>query len=194
MRDIWKLAWRLLAITLVAALALGVTNYVTKDPIAQQDREKNDKARQAVFEECDRFEQVDVDEAMAGAQIETLKPLEIYAAYKGDEQMGYTFKIAPKGYGGEIELTVGISFEGKVTGLTVGSNSETAGLGANATKEEFRNLFVDKDQFPLEVSKSASGDNEIQALTGATITSKAVATGVNDAMSFYQQFLSKERK
>ena len=129
MRDIWKLAWRLLAITLVAALALGVTNYVTKDPIAQQDREKNDKARQAVFEACDRFEPVDVDEAMGGAQIETLKPLEIYAAYQGDEQMGYTFKIAPKGYGGEIELTVGISFEGKVTGLTVGTNSETPGLG-----------------------------------------------------------------
>ena len=66
----------------------------------------------------------------------------------------------PLAYNQKLSLIHILSFEGKVTGLTVGTNSETPGLGANATKEEFRNLFVEKDQFPLEaVSYTHLGGN-----------------------------------
>ena len=97
--------------------------------------------------------------------------------------MGYTFKIAPKGYGGEIELTVGISFEGKVTGLTVGTNSETPGLGAKAQSD--KNWITQFAGQPADGSLAVSKDGgTINAITGATITSRAVTDGVNTAAAY----------
>ena len=99
--------------------------------------------------------------------------------------------MSTKGYGGQIQLMVGISKEGKLAGIKILSQSETPGLGANATLPSFYEQYKEKPiSKDLEVVKSGtSEDNQIQALTGATITSKAVTTGVNEAIKFYQENL-----
>ena len=96
------------------------------------------------------------------------------------------FKTSAKGYGGDIDLMVGIDTSGKVTGVSILSISETAGLGMNAKNESFINQYMGKSG-TIGVSKNGASDTEIQALTGATITSKAVTSAVNTALSLYSQ-------
>ena len=83
-------------------------------------------------------------------------------------------KNFPKGYGGEMEVMVGVDMEGKVTRINVGNNNETPGLGQNATKPEFQAQFTSKNwNEGVSVIKSGTPkDNEIVAIAGATITSK----------------------
>ena len=115
---------------------------------------------------------------------------------KGTEIAGYAIKVAPKGYGGPVEIMVGISTDGKVTGIKILSHTETPGLGANAPQPKFSDQYKDKPtKDKLEVVKTVpSKENQIQAITGATITSKAVTLGVNDAIDFYNSSLKGDKK
>ena len=99
----------------------------------------------------------------------------IYAGTEG----GWVVEVIPSGFGGELDMVVGISPEGVVTGVSIISMSETSGLGANAMKESFRSQYAGKSGV-LAVSKDGG---QIDALTGATITSRAVTNGVNAALS-----------
>ncbi len=91
---------------------------------------------------------------------------------------------------------VGLSSAGKVTGIKILSHTETPGLGANAPLPKFSDQYKNKPiKEKLEVVKVApSKDNQIQAITGATITSKAVTLGVNDAVDFYNSSLKGAKK
>lgn len=100
----------------------------------------------------------------------------IRAACKGD--VGYVLHVVTPGYAGDISLLVGVSMEGRVTGLVVRNLKETPGLGARAlTDTDFLSQFLNTDG-------SAAVGEDIDALTGATVTSKAIARGVNSAVSF----------
>ena len=99
------------------------------------------------------------------------------AVYQADDK-GYVVEVTPSGFGGTIDMVVGVGTDGTVTGVSIISMSETSGLGANASKESFRSQFVGKSGV-LAVSKDGG---EIDALTGATITSRAVTSGVNTAL------------
>ena len=173
MRDLLHLGGRLFLISLIAGLALGATYFVTKDPIADQTRLAAESARAEVFEGT--FAQ-DTQEKLPG-NIKTL-----YLA-KG-EQDGYVMEVEATGYGGIFTVTVGVTMDGVITGVVVGDNSETPGLGKNAQNPEFAAQFVGKDG-PISVKKGggASG-NEVDALTGATITAQAVVNAVNEAREF----------
>ena len=105
--------------------------------------------------------------------------------------VGYTLKVLPSGYGGTIELMVGIdSAKGQVSGINVVSNSETAGLGAKATNPEFSDQYKGKPLEELSVLKNGTpGDTEIKAISGATITSTAVTNGVDAAIEVYNNSL-----
>ena len=118
--------------------------------------------------------------------------LEVYEGIKDGQVIGYTIKTSSKGYGGAIELMVGISKDGKITGVEIGNHSETPGLGSKATEPMFKNQYVDKDvsNSLLVVKGSANNDNEISAISGATITSNGVTSGVNAAMKIYNEKLS----
>ena len=87
---------------------------------------------------------------------------------------------------------VGISKDGKITGVEIGNHSETPGLGSKATEPMFKNQYVDKDVLNslLVVKGSTNNDNEISAISGATITSNGVTNGVNAAMKIYNEKLS----
>lgn len=92
-------------------------------------------------------------------------------------QIGYVATASSKGYGGDVDVMIGLDFDGKITGVTILDNSETAGLGANCTKEEWLAQFVGMSG-TLSVKKDGG---DVDALTSATITSRAVCSAINKA-------------
>lgn len=162
----------LFIICFAATLLLGLTNSVTEPKIEQLAQETEQKSRQTVFPDAASFG--DVTSPEEGTTI-------VPALDSAGKVIGYVVVNSEKGYGGEISVMTGVDTEGKVTGVNILSHGETAGLGANATGEKFRNQFIGlvKD---ITVSKDKPGDNSIDALTGATITSRAVVRAVNAAI------------
>lgn len=181
-------------ITLIAGFLLGAVYQVTKDPIAKQEEEAKTKAYQAVFSEADSFETVveAEDEDLAAYLAEngftqTINEVMTAKDVQG-EVLGYAINITtPEGYGGDITFSLGVKSDGTLNGIEILSIGETAGLGMNATKDAFKNQFKDKNVESLEVTKSgAAQDNQIDALSGATITSKAVTGGVNAGLCAFR--------
>jgi electron transport complex protein RnfG len=183
MKDILRLGSILFLICTVAALMLSLTNNITAPVIEQRDIQASNEARQEVLQDAEEFKEVT---NIKGDLIE-----EVYQGVKGGEIIGYTIKTAPKGYGGTVEVMVGISNDGKISGVKIGNNSETPGLGSKAAEPSFKDQYNGKNaQTPLNVVKgNASNENDIVAISGATITSKAVTAGVNAAMDVYEQKL-----
>ena len=121
-----------------------------------------------------------VEKAMEGVIIN-----EAFEGKKGSDVAGYVVSVTDKnGYGGDIQITVGIEKDGTVSGVSILEIHETAGLGMRATEPEFYEQYAGKktEAFTLD----GSGDGKIDALSGATITSKAVTGAVNGALSYYQ--------
>ena len=188
-KDMFKLGLNLLIISAVAALLLALTNSLTASTIAQRNEQANAEARKLVLESAQDFEQV------KDAKTDNSKGVKVSEIYEAKDAsgntVGYTLKVLPSGYGGTIELMVGIdSANGQVSGINVVSNSETAGLGAKATDPEFSDQYKGKPLEELSVLKNGTpGDTEIKAISGATITSTAVTNGVDAAIEVYNNSL-----
>lgn len=188
-KDMFKLGLNLLIISAIAALLLAFTNNVTADTIAKRNEQANAEARKLVLESAQDFEQV------KDVKTDNSKGVEVSEIYEAKDAsgntVGYTLKVLPSGYGGTIELMVGIdSANGQVSGINVVSNSETAGLGAKATDPEFSDQYKGKPLEELSVLKNGTpGDTEIKAISGATITSTAVTNGVDAAIEVYNNSL-----
>lgn len=182
MKEIMKLGAILLAICLVAAVALGVTNEMTIGKILEQRELTNQLARQAVLPEATSFEPVEADQ-LATVQGNEPMIMEVFKGLKDGNLVGYVIKTAPTGFGGTVEVTTGISAEGTVSGVRIGTHAETPGLGANATLPSFYEQYNGMSAAQeLGVSKTAKSDTEIMAITGSTITSRAVTDGVNSSI------------
>ena len=156
----------LLLISAIAAGILGVVSEVTAAPIAAQNEKSLNEGMQAVMPDASSFELLDAD--LTGT---------ITAVYKGDNG-GFVITTEPGGFGGAVKTMVGIDADGTITGLRVTGHSETAGLGAKATENSFRDQFIGATG-SVAVDKDGGS---IQALTGATITSRAIANAVNTAI------------
>lgn len=164
----------LFLIALISTLLLGLVNNVTKDRIAAEQAASEAEARESVFTQAANFDEKTVD----GQTYYVAKD-------KNGNVLGYVFNTSNKGYGGQVTATVGIDVNGKVTGVVPGDlSNETPGLGQTATKPSFLKQFVGKTG-TLSVVKNGPKDNEIQALTSATITSTAVTNDVNNAQQLY---------
>lgn len=100
---------------------------------------------------------------------------------KTDKLCGYIFKVSPDGYGGKIDMLVGIA-NGQITGISILKHSETPGLGAKATEASFQQQFITK-----LISDSFEAKKDVTAITGSTITSQAVANGIKTAIGQYKQ-------
>ena len=180
---IFKLGITLFAIAAVSGLILGVTNAVTEGPIAQQTVEAANAARQSVLPEAADFQLV--SEAKD----------DVKDIYEGTDAsgnpVGYTAMTTVKGYGGEIEVTIGVDMDGTVTGVNVGGAnfSETAGLGAKTKEPWFAQQFVGATT-PIQLTKDGGS---MDAVTSATISSRAVTGGVN-TIATYLTTLAKEGK
>ena len=194
MRDYIRLAGVLLLVCAIAAAALGYTNAVTYDKIQEQLVIASDEARKTVLPGADAFEKLD-DSTFSTMKFNDKYKFvtEIYTAKAGGSIIGYAVKVAPKGYGGAIDVVVGVTADGSVQGIKVGNNNETPGLGKNAATPKFQDQFGGKTwSNPINVIKSGTPkDNEIAALAGATITSRAVADGVNQALEAAKELSGK---
>ena len=170
-----RLAITLLLITSVVAAALAGVNSITKPVIDRRTAEKTQQAIAAVLpgggEELTNQNAV----GYAGAEL-------VSKIYMGEN--GYAIEVIPVGFDNTITMMVGIDFEGNVLGIDIISHTETAGLGAVAAAgtpagEAFRNQFVGQNG-SVAVSKDGG---RMDAITGATITSRAVCEGVNAALA-----------
>ena len=169
MKNILTLALRLLAITVVAGLLLGVTYAMTKGPIAEQQRLESDMARRTVLPEAAEFETVD----MAGLDMSGYENIkEAAKGYRDGTLVGVAVLMEAKGFNPGISLTVGIGTDGTLKGIRIGEHQETPGLGAKASEPVFTDRFADIPyDSPLTVVKTAKeADNEIEAISGATIS------------------------
>lgn len=182
-------------ITLVAGGLLGMVYEVTKEPIAQQAEKEKQEAYKAVFEDADSFEVcVEADDADLAAYLtengfEAQTVNEVMEAKDASgETIGYALNMTTsEGYGGDISFSMSVTLDGTLNGISILDINETAGLGMNATKDEFKGQFAGKQVDAFEVTKSgAASDNEINAISGATITSKAITGGVNAGLCAFE--------
>ncbi len=169
----WKNAFVLAIVCTVAALSLAVVNQLTAERIEERLIAEREEALQAVFAEAEKFESIDISPELAERleELEDFVVIDIYTAYLTEEQLGFVFQTRSAGYGGEIILMIGFSTErDQVVGLRVLEHSETPGLGANIEEPGFLEQFVGRSSAdPVAVTR------DIEALTGATISSRAVA-------------------
>ncbi|MBN2794886.1 MAG: RnfABCDGE type electron transport complex subunit G [Clostridia bacterium] len=202
MKDIFKLGIILFLFCVVSAFALGLTNEVTKDPIAENVAEANRQSRIAVFPDATDFTLIaSADESVEGyephpnaASFIKENPIvsEVYLALDASNTpIGYVIKTLPNGYGGAVTTIIGFTMDGVITGVRVADHQETPGLGAKAKTEDYynqyNNLMADGN---IQVIKEdvKEGQNAITAITSATITSKAVTSGVNMSKAVLDAF------
>lgn len=179
MGKIVKLGAVLFVITAVTGMILGGVYTLTLEPIRAAKEHEKTEAMIATLPGATAFETVDI-EGGAGAV------KEINKGTANGELIGYNFTVTPKGYGGLVEIIAGVTKEGRLMAIKIINHSETPGLGAKAIEESFLSQFRDKRVRNLVVTKSEiANDSEIQAISGATITSKAVAQGVSDALAYF---------
>ena len=181
----------LFAITLIAGLLLGGVYAITKNPIAKTQEDKKNEAYQAVFTDAAEFTEVtdaaDAQQILADAGYTKDRIDEVKAAMDADGNiLGYVMTItSSEAYGGELQLAMGIRMDGTVNGISFLSVSETIGLGMEAKKPEFQEQFAGKQVEQFVYSKTgAAADNEIDALSGATITTNAVTNAVNAGICY----------
>ena len=191
MKGIIKDSLILFVITLVSGLLLGVVYEVTKDPIANQKAIAKAKACQAVFAEAAEFKTVDFA-AMNGVTFDGGEISEVLSAKASDgTELGFVITTTShNGYGGDVTMLVGIQNDGTVNGISFTTINETAGLGMKAKDDAFKNQFSDKKVEQFAYTKSgAVADNEIDAISAATVTTNAVTEAVNGALDFFHNNL-----
>ena len=185
---ILKVAGTLTAISLVVALLLGLTNVLTADKIEAINRQKTEEALAKVVSSTDcEFPPVeDIPQAVIDAANEQGGKLtEMYEILVGGENAGYAFKVPASGSQGNIVMIVGVDADLTVTGVSIVNNSETKGIGSKVMDNEATSAGTGAlDQF---VGKSGAGTlvvkQNIDAVTGATVSTKGVTKGVNAALA-----------
>lgn len=164
----------LLVISAIAALLLGFVNQLTYERIDALAAEKLNSAMLEIQPEAEEFvlqENVTYD-LVTG----------FYLAQRGGETLGYCVETAPNGFGGKMTVLVGLDLDGTVTGVKLVDHSETAGVGTKTEDPAFLDQFKGKSG-----TVTIGGENGIDSISGATISSKAVMTGVNAALAAVEQ-------
>lgn len=197
MNKIIKNTLILTAITVVSGLLLGIVYNVTKEPIAQAQENTKQEAYRAVLSDASTFESVDFDSDSALSLLSEngYTSDEITEVVEGTddsgEVIGYVISVqSSEAYDGTLELSVGIATDGTVKGVEMLDISETAGLGMKADEAEFKDQFKDKNVDKFTYTKTGEkGDNMIDAISGATITTNAVTNAVDSALVYFQNEL-----
>lgn len=183
----------LTAFTLLLGMVLGVVHEITKAPIEAANLATAQAAYKEVFEDADSFAALDgfdkdaaTDEVVSAGYEDSID--DVQEAYDADGSVvGYVITVTAKDASQDnITFSVGIQNDGTVNGYSITSIAETPGLGVKAQDEEFYGQFQNKKVDSFEVVKHApSSDSEIESISGATITSKAMANGVNAALVYF---------
>lgn len=192
-----KDALALTLITLVAGVALGGVYEITKDPIAKQEAQAKAEAYEQVFTDAAAFEAVEMDDTLTktirdqldqeGYKAQSIEEV-MRAEDQSGETLGYAFTVVTsEGYGGDIQFSMGVQNDGTLNGISILSIGETAGLGMNADTPAFKDQFVGKQVEKLQYTKNgATQDDEINAISGATVTANAMTNGVNAGLCAFR--------
>lgn len=187
----------LTAFTLVLGFLLGLVYEITKQPIADANDAAAQEAYKAVFADADSFEALEgfdknaaTEEVVAAGYEDSIDDVQVAKDASGAD-IGYVITVTAKdGSQSTITFSVGIQSDGTVNGYSVTSIAETPGLGMKVEDESFYSQFQGKlvDTFNV-VKNTPAADNEIEAISGATISSKAVTNGVNAALTYFRSEL-----
>jgi Na+-translocating ferredoxin:NAD+ oxidoreductase subunit G len=176
--SIAQIALNLAAACLVSGIIIAITYYITAPVAAKNAIIMKNQAMQNLVKDAEEFKLIENTHSS-----EDMKHMEEnYEAKKGGETIAYVVSSESKGFGGEIKMLVGVTPGGKVIDFEILSHNETPGLGDIAGDESFRSLFKGKGAEALTVVKDPRNKENINALTGATITSRAVTKGVKEAV------------
>jgi electron transport complex protein RnfG len=186
-KKIVSLGLTLFAVTAITGFILGVVHDITLEPIRLTQEKLKNEALKGALPEADEFSPLELAEG-ADPMIK-----DVQKAASGGAVSGYCITVAPRGYAGPVELTAGITNDGNLRAIRILNQSETPGLGAKAAQEEFYGQFKDAGEIKVVKTKPAS-PGEIQAISGATITSNGVASGVNAALSYWKDHLATGAK
>lgn len=199
MKQMMKDAMILFLITLISGAALGLVYEVTKEPIAQQEQKAKNEAYQNVFEAAEDFTELTEETYSPDALTAFVKENGFDASIDGVAQalsadgsvLGYVITVTDhEGYGGDIQFTMGVADDGTLNGISLLSISETAGLGMRAGEvlvPQFAGKQVEKFSY---TKTGAASDDQIDAISGATITTNAVVNGVNAGLLCFQEKLN----
>lgn len=193
MKNSIKAVLTLTIITIVAGACLGYVYELTKDPIALKTLETKMNAYRTVFPEADDFKEdasLNTDSASQvlageGFKDETVDEC-LLAVDTSGNTLGHVMTVTTsQGYGGDITISMGVSADGTLNGIEILEIGETAGLGMKADTPEFKNQFSGKQVSRFNYTKTgASADYEIDALSGATITTNAMVSAVNAGLAY----------
>lgn len=167
--SILKIALNLTVACIISGIIIAIVYFLTADIAKQKQVELNNLALKSLVTEADQYTPV---EGKTGW----------YTATKNGKLIAYVVPAESKGYGGAIKMLVAVGPDNKVIKYTILEAKETPGLGDKASKPQFADQFTEKTSENLKVTKDASNKEDIQAISGATITSRAVTLGVKNAV------------
>ena len=171
---------RLFAVCTVIAILVASVNFITKDRIKAYELQKTTSALDSVFSgEAIKPEYREADFELSGSVTG------IYEVYDNSELLGYGVLCAPNGFKDAIKMLVAFDCDNTIIAVKVISLSETAGIGDKVMKDEF---FV--KQFEGKKNSITLGNDGVDAIAGATVSSKSVTKGVNDAISMIKIYTS----
>jgi electron transport complex protein RnfG len=179
MSDIFKMGIVLTVVCVISAGALSSVYNVTKIKIDENVRISDIKKRQEVLPSAVNFIEKEIDGRKVWVGID-----------KDDMEIGVVIKVSPRGYAGPINTTIGINNDGTVSSVAINKldQTETPGLGVKITQDAFKNQFKGKKGEELKLKKDGG---TIDAITAATISSRAVANGIKEGMEWYMTESSK---
>ena len=178
-------------IAILAGLALSGVFSMTKTTIEEQELAKEREAYKAVCPAAVSFDDAEgAADAVAAMAGETTRVNEaLVAKDEAGNTVGYALNVTGKGFGGNVTMALGLSADGAITGISFTELNETAGLGMRADEPAFKEQFNGKSGQLTLVKGDASGEQEVSAITGASVTSGAVISAVNAGLDFYETTL-----
>lgn len=174
----------LLLITMCVAALLSLVNGITRDTIAENEAKKTSEAIKELFSDAASPVATDTGVKLADESFNAL-----FEVKDGDTVVGYYASVSPTGFKGKVNMLVGIGTDGKVCGIQILSHGETVGIGDKIENDSFLNTLVGKSG-SVSYKKGADGSgSEIDGISGATYSSKAVIVGTNTALAAYNSFV-----
>ena len=193
-REPFRIPKPVIALTIIAVLAglaLSGVFFMTKDTIADQELAREREAYKAVCPDAASFDDAEeAKDAIAAMAGESTRVNEALVAKDGaGNVVGYALNVTGKGFGGDVTMALGLTADGKISGISFTELNETAGLGMRADEPAFKDQFIDRSGQLTLVKGDASGEQEISAITGASVTSGAVISAVNAGLDLYETTL-----
>jgi RnfABCDGE-type electron transport complex G subunit len=196
-REPFRIPKPVIALTLIAALAglaLSGVYSLTRSTIEEQELAKETEAYKAVCPEADSFAVAEAAQESITAMADSATRVnKAYAAKDAaGNVIGYALNVTSKGFGGNVTLAMGLTADGRITGISFTELNETAGLGMKADEPAFKDQFPGKGGKLTLMKGTAAGEQEISAITGASVTSNAVVNAVNAGLDFINTQLRGE--